>query len=1100
MRRAARWRRSLLLAMAAAVALLLPASAFSAAGASRAPVADRLEEIDSYVRDQMDKGNIPGLAIAVVEGGDTVVSRGYGWADRAEKRRVTDRTLFELGSTSKAFTALAVLRLEAEGRLDLNAPASRYLPWLSFRYKGEEADVTLSQLLHHTSGIPFRTIGDIPAARDEGALERTVRGLSGAELDFAPGEKYLYATINYDVLGLIVQQAAGQSYESYVRERVLAPLGLMDTHLYEAPAGADMAQGYKIGLLAARAYDAPAYRGNVPAGYVISSAADMAKWLKLQLSVSPGAGEGAGSGVGAGDGKDAGSGAGSGAEAGDGEGVGSGAGSGDGEGAGSGAGSGAVSGSGLDPALIGKSHEPDRTVKPSPDGSSYAAGWSVYQSGEGEWSHGGNNPNFSSYFVFRPSEGIGVAVLANLNSAYVQAIGQGVMNLILGKELPDPAKDMYKSMDSAASAVLIVAAPILLLTLWLLGTAVFQLARGERRFAGRPGRAAAAFAVLAAVLAGFGYCLYRIPDVLYYGLDWRFLLVWTPATLPAAVLAVFAAVLLFGLYFVLTQLAPKPGERSLFSLIALSLASGFGNALIIFVVNEALNRGDDADFPSGLLVYLIAGIAVYVVGQKLVRTRLIRVANDMVYRKRTELTKRILNASYRRVEQLEQGKIQTALNNDTETISDFSNIVITGATGLVTLVCCFVYMGTISVYGLLVSIFVIVAAAGLHFLFGRQANRLWEQTRDIQNVFFAFIHHMTSGFKELSLSGRKREAFREDMFLSSLAYRDKRIQGDMKFANVNVIGELMFSLVIGVIAFLFPVLFPAMKEASIRTYVFVLLYMTGPIHAILGTIPNLIRVRISWKRIDALAEELDSVRGEDGEREEAGPAEPFRTLELRGVAYRHRPDEAGESFAVGPVDLSFRAGEITFITGGNGSGKSTLARLATGLYAPEEGEVRVNGVPQAPERLGRHFSAVFSDYHLFEKLYGIETDGRDEEIDKYMFLLHLADKVRIRDGSLSTLALSTGQRKRLALLISYLEDRPVYLFDEWAADQDPEFRRFFYDSLLPELKERGKCVIAITHDDRYFGLADRIVKLEMGQVAFAGDAGGLPRHGMDEAG
>lgn len=1009
-----------------ACAVLLTSQAVAAVPS---PVSERLDVIDAYVRSEMAKSGIPGMAVVIVEGDRTVLNRGYGWADRAQKRLVTEQTLFELGSTSKAFTALAVYRLEWEGRLDLDASVQRYLPWLRFTFEGAEAEVTLRQFLHHTSGVPFRTIADIPATDDEDGLARTVRTLDGLALAFEPGEKFEYATINYDVLALVVQQVSGQPFERYMREQVLDPLGLTGTYLFRAPEGADMARGYKPRLLSVSAYDAPPYRGNTPAGYVISSASEMEKWLRIQL--------------------------------------------------------GAAADLMLDPDIIGRSHQPDKTVAPNPDGSSYAAGWGVFQKGTGELAHEGNNPNYSSALVVRPQDGVGVAVLANMSSAYTLSIGHGIMSLIMDKKMPDPPRDTWTSMDAVASAVLFISAPLFVLTLWLLAVALVQLAKRTRAFAVGPGRALAAFAALAAGMAGFGYCLYRIPDALYGGLNWSFFLVWTPVTVPVAVGALFATALLFGVYYTLTLLAPKSGEKSMFPLVVLSLVSGFGNALIIFIVNEALGHVDDDKFPSGLLLYLVAGIFLYVAGQKLVRTRLIRIANGMVYRKRVALTQLVLKAPYRRLERMEYGKIQAGLNNDTETISEFSNIVVTGATSLVTLVCCFVYMGMISGYGLLVSLFVIVSAAGLHFLFGRQAQRIWEQTRDIQNLFFAFIHHMTSGFKELALHEGKRADFQKDMIDSSRTYRDKRIRGDMKFANVNVIGELLFSLVVGVIAFLFPALFPAMKESSVRAYVFVLLYMTGPIHGILGTIPNLIRVRISWRRINALAEELST--GSDV-LEPADAAAPlpadtaFHSLELDRVVYRHPAREEGHSFVVGPISLSFHAGEITFVTGGNGSGKSTLARLATGLYAPDEGEVRVNGILQKPEWLGRHFSAVFSDFHLFAKLYGIDVSTQRDVIDGHLSRLHLSDKVAIRDGELDTLALSTGQRKRLALFISYLEDRPVYLFDEWAADQDPEFRQFFYETLLPELKARGKCVIAITHDDRYFGLADKIVKLELGKI------------------
>jgi putative pyoverdin transport system ATP-binding/permease protein len=197
------------------------------------------------------------------------------------------------------------------------------------------------------------------------------------------------------------------------------------------------------------------------------------------------------------------------------------------------------------------------------------------------------------------------------------------------------------------------------------------------------------------------------------------------------------------------------------------------------------------------------------------------------------------------------------------------------------------------------------------------------------------------------------------------------------------------------------------------------------------------------------------------------------------------PDELERGFLLGPIDLSIRAGEVTFIVGGNGSGKSTLAKVMTGLYPPQSGGIYIDDVlvtEQNQEWYREHFSSIFHDFYLFEQCLGFDRANLDREVEDYLQQLQLDRKVSVNNGVLSTIDLSQGQRKRLALLVSYLEDRPIYLFDEWASDQEPLFRDLFYKQILVKLKQRGKAVIVITHDDRYFHLADRLIKLNYGKI------------------
>jgi cyclic peptide transporter len=980
--------------------------------------------IEEFIKSNMKESKIPGLSVVIVKGDETIYQKGFGFSNIEEKKPVTADTLFELGSTSKAFTALAVFEFEERELLNLEDSVTKYLPWFKVYYEGKAIDIKLKHFLHHTSGVPFNTIGDIPIDDSNEALEKTVRTLVNKDLDFKPGEKYLYATINYDVLGLVIEKVSGQSFEKYVKYNILNKLGLNNTYLsrHNIPLE-DMAKGYKLCLLKPREYQAPVYRGNTPAGYFISNTKDMAKWLKIQLDM-------------------------------------------DNE-------------IKLDKRLIEKSHEADRSVPPGGEGSSYAGGWTVHQKGTGEISHGGNNPNFSSFIVFRPQDKIGVAVLANLNSENTYTIGQGIVDIIGDKKLPKPKKDMYKSLDNVSSSIVFMTVPIIILILYFFSRYlmdIFTKKNGVQRNNRRN-----IISIMAAIvfMTAFTYCLYSIPDILYEGLNWSFVDVWAPQSLIYAVISIFILALVFSLYFIMTILFPKQDDKSLFTLIILSVASGLGNAVIIFTVNETLNR--DHGFQSGLFLYFAIAIVIYVYGQKLVRTRLINIANHIVYEKRMVLINKILHTSYQKIEEIEYGKIQAALNNDTEIISRFANIIITGATSFVTLLCCFVYMGIINFYGLIVALLVILFAASLYYFIGKHANRFWEQTRDIQNEFFKFINDLIGGFKELSLHSGKLNDFKVDMENSCNAYKDKRIQGDIKFANVNIIGELLFTFVIGAVAFVFPIMFKDLHFNSLRTYVFILLYMTGPVHGILGAIPEIYKVRISWRRINEMADKLDSMENPKSIQVTNSDGLKDLSIQLEEVEYRYVKNN-GKGFSIGPINEVFKAGEITFITGGNGSGKSTLAKLITGLYTPDNGKISINGKKVDSLELRQSFSAIFSDFHLFEKLYGIDHGLRGNEIQRYLEILGMNDKVHIDNGVFSSIKFSTGQRKRLALLISYLEDRSVYLFDEWAADQDPEFRKFFYNELLPQLSSRGKCIIAITHDDSYFDIADRVIKMEMGKI------------------
>ncbi|MDN9008815.1 cyclic peptide export ABC transporter [Brevibacillus laterosporus] len=1005
------------------ILLMYPVTQTSAATLSLS--SQRLEQIEEFITKQMNTAEIPGLQVIIVEKDKTIYQKGFGYADILSNKPVTNETLFELGSNSKAFTGLAILELADKGLIDLNDPVTKYLPWLNLSYKGKIQPITIRQFLYHTSGVPVKSIGFLPEGNEEDALEKTVRTLLSQELNREPGTKYEYATINYDVLGLVIEKVSKQSFETYIKQNILHPLEL--SHTYVGEQNADQTQkatGYKIGFTEPQHYNPPSFRGNTPAGYLISNGVDMARWMKIQIGAT---------------------------------------------------GTGSFN---LD--LIKASHEPDRKVKPSSNGSSYAAGWEVYQSGDGEISHSGSNPTFSSFIVIRPTEQIGVAVLANMNSNYTVNIGQGIMNMLLDKEAPPIHSDLNKKLDQLAFSIICVVAPVSLAILFLLGRIFLELGKKQRKLQVTKKNVIVGLPFHLLLLCIFSLTIFYLPNLLFMELTWEFIKVWIPETIMLAVYGVAIAFVLYLFYSLLLLFSKKKQENIYFSLIVLSIVSGFGNAFIIFIVNEAFVRTNN--LVNGLLFYFIIGIFMYVVSQKILRSRLVTLTNQLVYEKRMELVEKMLQTSFSSLEQIEHGRIQATLNNDTEVISRAINIIITCVTNLITLVCCFIYLGVMNFYAFVLSALIIGLVAAIYYLIGEKANKLWEKTRDIQNVFFKFISDMTSGFKELTLHRRKREEFHLAVQESCAEYRDKRAEGDLKFANVFIIGELLFIIVIGCVVFIFPEIFKQMDVDMLRNYVFVFLYMTGPVNGLLNGLPQIVMIRISWKRITNMIQELALAKDKEQDKVilPENIKQPVRMI-VTDVSYDYKAQEE-RGFSVGPINFEFASGEIIFITGGNGSGKSTLAKLLTGLYAPVKGEISINGSKVSHAQLNQYYSAIFGDFHLFDRLYGIDFKKSEKEIERYLEVLELQDKVKVENGVFSTTKLSTGQKKRLALFITYLEDRPICLFDEWAADQDPEYRRFFYQVLLPDMKQKGKCIIAITHDDQYFHIADKVIKMDAGQM------------------
>lgn len=989
----------------------------------------QISEIENWIKKCMNLGKIPGASVVIVHGNETVFKEAYGYLDIESKQKVTEDTLFELGSTSKAFTGLAILKLQEEGELELSQPISDFFPWFQLKYKGEYGnqkmdsvvEITVEQLLYHTSGIKTEWLGDIEEGEENDALEKMVRSLSGNYLDSYPGEKYEYSSVNYDILGLLIQEVSGETYEDYMKENILIPLGLNQTYLTREEAKQfDFATGYKLGFLKARPYQAPAYRANTPAGYIITNIHDLEQWLKIQ--------------------------------------------------------NGSLSTESIDSNLISLSHVANRTVPPFEDGASYAAGWRVYQRGEGLYNHGGSNPNYSSSIIFNSKYGIGV--LANLDSSYTDYITQGILSIMTNNSLPVLEKDEYKTMDIFATVVFILSCLMGIGIIFGISKMIVECIRKKREIAAVTRNDILKYFIFLVFMIFMGYCLYCLPSILYSNVPWSFVTVWVPFSLLPAIIVFYSIVFLFGMYCFFKAKCKKKHEKVIFEIVVLSCMSGISNAIIIFTINNAVNCIRDIN--KGIIVLFLFGLVAYIGGQKIIKSKLIYLTNDIIYEKRTTLISNILKTAYDKVEEIGKDAISACLNNDTEVLSYAPGLIIGLLTDAITLVCCLVYLGVINFYGMLLSVMVILFSALLYYVIGKSVNVLLENARENQNIFFAFIEDLVDGFKELRMNDEKSRQFKEDMFESCKSYKESRSKSSAKFVNVQIIGDMLFTIVIAVEVFLFPYIFEEINTSSLTSYILIFLYIAAPVRGILNAIPQLFNINISWKKINTFTIDIIKLDQQEEPLEFALPRQENLHLKLEHISYEYHGKE--NCFCINDINLDFRSGQIIFITGGNGSGKSTLAKLITGLYTPKSGKIFLNDKPITQSQLKQLYTQVFSDFHLFRKLYGIDCNDKVNVIQVLLNMLKLEEKVSIVDNCFSTIDLSTGQKKRLALLVSYLEDKQIFLFDEWAADQDPEYRNFFYEEIIVKLRDCGKCVIVISHDDRYFSIADVLIKLELGTV------------------
>ncbi len=509
------------------------------------------------------------------------------------------------------------------------------------------------------------------------------------------------------------------------------------------------------------------------------------------------------------------------------------------------------------------------------------------------------------------------------------------------------------------------------------------------------------------------------------------------------------------------------------------------NTLLIAVINKAAASVSKNESVTLMFVAYAVIFVVFLMAAQRANKENVAKAQQFIYRFKIRIMHDVFRSNLLKVDKLGRDYILEVLNRDTELVSQQVNSVLSLFQSLLTVCFLMLYMATISLTACLI---LSVAIAIVSFVGVIELNKLVGGVRvlsvkeaQVNGMYGAFL----SGYKEVKMNSQRALGLTRDLIAEARVVRTEKTKLVQDVVQFFTYLQMLMYLVVGLIIFVVPIFSPEFSS-DVLTVTTTALFLASSVSSAIVVVPNMTMANAAARNLRELSDKLSY---ESTERTAPGLTEfsEIKTLALEEITYVHSGDGGARSFSLGPISYEFEIGKVYFIRGNNGSGKTTLMRVLLGLYQSKSGRLLVNGQPIAEPSNAAYrdlFAVVFSDFYLFKKLYGVPVTD-EAELNDLLTLFQMENKVAIDDGIFSDLNFSTGQRKRLALLVALLEKKQIIVLDEWAADQDPEFRQEFYERIIPKLRELGKTVIAITHDDQYYELADHVIYMENGQSLHA---------------
>ena len=522
------------------------------------------------------------------------------------------------------------------------------------------------------------------------------------------------------------------------------------------------------------------------------------------------------------------------------------------------------------------------------------------------------------------------------------------------------------------------------------------------------------------------------------------------------------------------------------SFAMLGSLSALSNAMILAFINMASdNLAEHAGKHQGIYALMIFLLTVLIFGlvQRRLMVRASHHVEDAIYHMRNDLITRIRNCDLTTMEKIGRERIFNVMSKEFQTISTSSTLFVIVGQSSILLLFTSIYIAWLSLSAFFIILFSIAIGALIHLMRAKEVNQYLSNSFILENNLVLKITDFLDGFKEIKLSRPRGNALEQEFSQNSKTVTDARKHTQTLFSTDFVMSQISFYLATGAVVFVLPMV-TEVEPALVTKITTATLFLIGPISSVIGGLPAYANANAAAKNVLDLDADLSDAEKENNTTLTTPVLTHFDEIRLEKLYFRYKEAEGEQAFEVGPISMNIKRGQTIFITGGNGSGKTTFIRLLTGLYQAKKGNIVVDGNVLSANKIDAYrnlFCAVFSDFHLFRKLYGIEPTD-DINIQDWLIHMEMDHKVHLENQEFTTVDLSTGQRKRLALISCVLEQRPIFIFDEWAADQDPHFRQKFYREVLPRLKENCQTVIAITHDDKFFDMADVHLKMTDGQL------------------